>query len=372
MGMKKVLFITAFPPSDKSAAEKNTMRMLEEFDENFIVDLIYFKDAEDEEYTPENKRVSVMRIVPNSMGYRRKNALRRLYYHPLFTVRYEKKLAKWIQTQIDNNGYDVIVFDHSQTFLYARRLNFCGKKILLSHDIEAQRIKRSSNFIQYRLCKATEKYVLSTPNSQLFALCKKDTDLIDSYYGLSAKVVNIYIDKRIETFTPDIYSDDFILFGNWIRRDNYEGALWLLNGLGKYVSSPIRIKIIGKNFPMDRIKNEANIEIENLGFVDNPYPIISQSKAVVCPLFSGAGIKVKVIEALACGTPVLGTEIAFEGFSDKYSQFMIRCDNLKDFADMIESIEFGSQQRQSFKKLFLNDYKSETVPEWIKQLDCND
>lgn len=370
--MKKVLFITAFPPSDKSAAEKNTKRMLEEFDDYCKVDLIYFKDAEDGEYIPDNKSVSVLKIIPNSMGFRRMNALRRLYFHPLFTVRYDNKLAKWIQTQIDKNGYDVIVFDHSQTFLYARNLYFFGKKILLSHDIEAQRVKRSSNNFMYKLCRASERYVLSTPNSQLFALCKKDTDLIESYYGLSAKVVNIYIDKRIESYTPEKYTDDFILFGNWIRRDNYEGALWLLNGIGKYLSTPISIKIIGKNFPVDRIGNDVNLKIKNLGFVDDPYPIIAQSKAVLCPLFSGAGIKVKVIEALASGTPVLGTEIAFEGFSDKFSQFMIRCDNLKDFAEMTGKIEFGTHQRLSFKKLFLDEYKSETIPEWIKSLPNDD
>jgi len=34
------------------------------------------------------------------------------------------------------------------------------------------------------------------------------------------------------------------------------------------------------------------------------------SKALISPLFTGAGIKVKVIEALACGIPVIGTDIA--------------------------------------------------------------
>ena len=344
--------------------------MLEEFRKNFRVDVIYFKDAEDDDYSPTNANVRVIRVVPNSLSYRRKNALRRIYYHPLFTVRFDDNLLKWIQTQINLNNYDIIVFDHSQTFLYARKLLFRGEKILLSHDIEAQRVMRSSNYILYKLCLYTEKYVLNTPKAHLFALCQKDVDLISRLYGLHAEVVNIYIDKRIETITSTKISDVFVLFGNWIRRDNYEGALWLLNGLGHHLSAPIDIYIIGKKFPIEQVIVHNNIKINNLGYVDNPYPIISECKAILCPLFSGAGIKVKVIEALASGTPVLGTEIAFEGFSKKYSKFMIQCNGLKEFANKIETISFSIDERLEFKKMFLEDYTSDSIPEWISRYNA--
>ncbi len=101
------------------------------------------------------------------------------------------------------------------------------------------------------------------------------------------------------------------MFGNWKRADNYEGALWLLNGLSDYINNPITVDIIGKLFPEEKIIRSEKVTINVSGFVDNPYPIIAESKAMLCPLFSGAGIKVKVIESLACGTPVIGTEIAY-------------------------------------------------------------
>jgi len=41
--------------------------------------------------------------------------------------------------------------------------------------------------------------------------------------------------------------------------------------------------------------------------------LYNKSRVVVVPLLSGAGVKGKVIEAMAKGVPVVGTPIAFEG-----------------------------------------------------------
>ena len=142
----RVLFITAFPPSDNSAAEKNTKRMLQEFGDEFYVDLVYFKDKSDVIYEPDNDGVHVVKIIPNSKKYRIKNAIKRLYFHPLFTVRYDKTVLRWVQSQVNSNSYRAIVFDHSQTFMYARKIKYDGIKILLSHDIEAQRVKKKFRF----------------------------------------------------------------------------------------------------------------------------------------------------------------------------------------------------------------------------------
>ena len=362
----RILFITAYTPSEVGAAVKNTKYMLRELSRNFDVDLIYFKDGEDSEYLPTNDNIRVVKVVMNSTLNRVKNALRHFVFYPLFTVRYNNSLKRFIQEQIDNNNYCAIVFDHSQTFMYARNLKFNGIKVMLSHDIEAQRVKRSSNYLMYRMCLLTEKYLLSTPYAQLFALSQKDADLIKNLYGFDAKVSLIYIDDKISSIVPVKSVNEFAMMGTWDRPDNFEGALWLINGLSKFLTKPITINIIGSKFPINKIVDTDMIHLNVLGFVVDPYPLISECKAMLCPLFSGAGIKVKVIDSLACGTPVIGTEIAFEGFSKKYESFLIRCEDLSSFAHEIESINFTLEERVAFKNLFNRDYKSMTIPNWLE------
>lgn len=365
MANKKILFITAYPPSEKGAAVKNTICMLREFSQNFSVDVVYFKNRADDYYIPDVSNVNVLHVVHNTKAYRLKNALLHLPLHPIFTVRYSRKVLKIIQKHIEETDYCAIIFDHSQTFMYAQKLKFDGYKIMLSHDIEAQRIGRSSGALMYKLCLFTEKKLLSTPNAKLFALCQKDVNLIKELYCYDASVSLIYVDKNAAASYPNEIRDEFVMFGGWKRPDNYEGALWLLNGLSDYLRKKITINIIGSYFPIEKVHSTEKIMINDLGFVDNPYPLISECRAMLCPLFSGAGIKVKVIDSLACGTPVIGTDIAFEGFPEKYSSFMYRSQDLKDFAHSIETIDVPMEERNSFKDTFVSDYKSTTIPKWL-------
>ena len=364
--MERVLLITAYPPSEVGAAVKNTKYLIKELSEDFCVDIVYFKDDDDVDYIPDNDNINIIKKVPNSIFFRLKNALGHPIYHPLFSVRYNRKVFRWLQERIEKNNYSALIFDHSQTFIYARKLKYNGVKILLSHDIEAQRVKRSSNKLMYNMCLNSEKLFLSTPGVQRFALCQKDVDLIYSLYGLDAKVSLIYIDERIEGIKPEALNNEFVMIGSWDRADNYEGAIWLLNGLPQYLSKTITVNIIGKRFPIDRIRKTDKIVINNLGFVDDPYPLISESKAMLSPLFSGAGIKVKVIDSLGCGTPVIGTDIAFEGFAPQYETFMMRCHDLQSFAKAIETVDYCLKERISFKQMFISDYKSTTIPKWLK------
>ena len=97
-----------------------------------------------------------------------------------------------------------------------------------------------------------------------------------------------------------------MMFGNWTRKENYEGALWFINNVSPFLDIKTTIKIIGRKFPIEKINNSNPlVTYEVLGFVDDPYDILSKSKCLISPLFNGAGIKVKVIESLACGTPVV-------------------------------------------------------------------
>ena len=365
--MNKILFITAFPPSEIAAAEKNTKLMLRDLGKNFQVDLIYFKDDSVAGYEPEDDSVHVKKVVRNSKRYRLQNVISHPFYHPIFTVRFNGKVLGIIQKLIRENNYSAIIFDHSQTLMYALKIRYDGPKILLSHDVEAQRFQRTSNKLYAVWCKKTEGYVLSSKNSHVFAFCQKDVDIIKEYYGIDAEVCLDYIDERIVQYPVEKQNDRFVLFGNWRRADNYEGALWLLNGLSDFIERPITVDIIGKHFPEEKIKKSEKLNVNNLGFVDNPYPIIAECKAMLCPLLSGAGIKVKVIEALASGTPVLGTEIAFEGFSDKYAKFMIRCNSPKEFAEQLENLEYSLEERLDFKKMFIADYSSDYIPEWLNR-----
>ena len=90
--------------------------------------------------------------------------------------------------------------------------------------------------------------------------------------------------------------------------------------------------------------------------------IYTKTRVAIVPLRSGAGVKGKVIEAMAKGVPVVGTDIAFEGMP-KDEQYLYRgVNDPQSFAEEIirvyndntrwdELAEFGKQYvRVNFNK----------------------
>jgi GT2 family glycosyltransferase/glycosyltransferase involved in cell wall biosynthesis len=55
--------------------------------------------------------------------------------------------------------------------------------------------------------------------------------------------------------------------------------------------------------------------VNMLGFVDDIQPLFKECSVFVCPIRSGSGVRVKLLEAFASGIPVVSTVVGAEGFN---------------------------------------------------------
>ena len=102
--------------------------------------------------------------------------------------------------------------------------------------------------------------------------------------------------------------------------------------------------------------------------MNNPLEIIAQSSAVLVPLFQGAGVKVKVVDSFTVGTPVIGTELAFEGIPD-VSGLSFCATNEIEFVRFIESFKILSyEQKQDYANKFRKLYDNHHLLEQIELL----
>jgi len=367
--MDKILLVTAFTPSENAAAEKNTKLMLRDLCKSFDVDLVYFKYEYNKVYVNEAENIRVKKIIHNSKFFKYKNVAMRPMIHPYFSVRYRRSIQKFLNSLISESQYKAIILDHSQVFLYGKYLKIRVHKILIAHDVMAQRTARSKNSVMAWFCRWSERKVLNQKNAVVSTFNQKDVELIKSYYDKNAILCLNYIDERIIHYKRTSIDDSYVFFGNWKRPDNYEGALWFFKNVAPLIKEKTNIKVIGKGFPIEKMKlTNPLVHVDFLGFVDDPYPIIANCRAELSPLFSGAGIKVKVIESLASGTPVVGTEITFEGFDSKYRDFMFEANTPETFYYGMLQCSKSLNQREDFKQMFIKDYQSLTIPKYIESL----
>jgi hypothetical protein len=363
--MKNILFITAFVPSNISAGENYSRMLINDIARENNVDLVFFKYKNDKDYVIESKNVTVVKEFRNSVLIKFLNCIQFPIIFPLFSVRFNLFRLFIIKKLLKDKPYDKIIFDFSQTFLFAKFL----KKIpviLNSHDVIAQRYSRIYKGFLEPFARISERYVLSIPDAKIFILSSKDRLLFQSLYSIKSEVTNLFIPKEVLVSSPNQLGNYFVFFANWSRPDNSDGLDWFLKRVYPFLENEIKLKIIGDGMPKDlKTRISTTPDIEYLGFLLNPYPIISNSLALISPLFTGAGVKVKVIESLACGTNVIGTFISFEGIFDKYSRYLIKAETAKEFITIINKYKTDLIKKNEIKTFFFNSYSKNIITEFI-------
>lgn len=78
--------------------------------------------------------------------------------------------------------------------------------------------------------------------------------------------------------------------------------------------------------------------IQKLGVVEDLSEYYQKSKITICPMISGTGIKIKVLESLSYGLPVVTSRRGVDGLLNKSKNGCLVADDAVSFADYIERL----------------------------------
>lgn len=353
--LKKMLFISAFPPNHKSGGQTYSYNALNDLKKNYDIDLIYFDFPEHEYENVDGVRV-LGHFRPSKWG-----CLQMPLLYPRFTRRFSYKTLNYIK-KIANN-YDCILFDHSQVATYSLFIKHkC--KIVRCHDILGQKYKREeSKLLPWILF--SERLILNSV-AKIFTPSFKDVQAVKKLYGLSAEYTNEYL-TYFEIPKNVSINETFIFFGLWSRYENINGLMWFVKNVYQPNKKRLNNKIVVMGGGLSQKENEIlkRNGIKYLGYVKNSYAELVHYKAVIVPLFEGAGIKVKVLDAFNTGTPVIGTNIAFEGIKDLKG--LTYCANSpEEFIQAMDSIPMSSGEKKREKqKEFLDYYDKRHLSDFL-------
>jgi glycosyltransferase involved in cell wall biosynthesis len=127
-----------------------------------------------------------------------------------------------------------------------------------------------------------------------------------------------------------------LFVGNYEYAPNVDAALRLATEIFPAVQKRMpqaRLWLVG-NAPPPELTSLVSDSIRVTGRVPDVRPYLARASAFVSPLRLGAGIKNKVLEALAMGCPVVATPISLDGIAVSDGQDAIRTDG----AEMVEAI----------------------------------
>ena len=279
-------------------------------------------------------------------------------------------LGNWIQPQCQKlfdevtqkNDYDVIVlfYTYMATLLKGKELR--AKKIYFMEDsmflqqYSWDKDKNTGVTLGKLMDEELERmkvfddiFCISNDEKIMYGkLLGKDIYFLPHLIEKTSRISQIPLDER----KWDIY---FIGFNNPF---NAEGLEWFLKEVYPLLGKEIKIVLVGSVTKAVEIPNADNIEV--IPFAESLDDIYDNSKICICPMFQGTGMKIKVVEAMAKGIPVVCNERGVDGLPDKSMSGCLVTQEPECFASYIHKLlsdqEYYSavsgQTKEYYSKVF--------------------
>lgn len=129
-----------------------------------------------------------------------------------------------------------------------------------------------------------------------------------------------------------------LFLGSFSHLPNQEALDWFAkNVLPRVVERcpQARLVIIGSNPPPRHSLPVPDANVEMRGFVEDLQEPLRRYAVFVCPILTGSGVRVKLLEAFAAGIPVVSTRIGAEGLTGKDGEICALADDPEAFAGHI-------------------------------------
>ncbi|MEI6173314.1 MAG: glycosyltransferase family 4 protein [Bacteroidota bacterium] len=166
---------------------------------------------------------------------------------------------------------------------------------------------------------------------------KSKIAITDLPYGLEP---DLYRVDDSETEYPSLFSLGSM---NWIP--NQDGIRWFLDQVWPDVHRQfpnLKYYLAGREMPgWMRSLDIPNVVV--LGEVEDAPAFIASKAIMIVPLFSGSGIRVKIIEGMAAGKTIISTSIGAEGISYTNRENILIADAPCEFFEMISLCVMDSE-----------------------------
>ena len=243
--------------------------------------------------------------------------------------------AMWqaIDTQLAQNSYDVIqVFGGVQVYEFAHLLRDYPT-VITPYESYSLYLKRAIeqhgglvNRLNRVMARQFESWMFTTYDATVVLTEQDKAELLSINPKLNVHVIPNGID--LDFFTGEQSKRDaatLLFVGNYDYAPNLDAAMVLVQEIFPQIQEQIpgvKLQIVG-NAPPSELQTFASGAIEITGRVPDVRPYLAQATAFVCPLRVGAGIKNKVLEALAMGIPTVATPLSVDGIDVTHDESVL-------------------------------------------------
>jgi len=274
-----------------------------------------------------------------------------------------KAFAQKLTEVLKSDTYDIIQLEmlYMATYLDVIRKYSKAKVVLRAHNIEHkiwQRVAENcpnpvKRFYLDHLFRALRRFEIGILNKidGIVAITPVDARNFDRL-SHSTNIISIPFGINLDSLpeTP-VQPDEASLFHigamNWFP--NEEGIKWLIEKVWPKVTNrlpELELHLAGRYMPEWLNKLEIpRVTVD--GEVADVWEYMQRFSIMVVPLFSGSGIRIKIVEAMAAGKAIITTAIGAEGINYENGQHLLIAKDPNSFTDAIAKLCSDKQLRDS-------------------------
>lgn len=382
MAKPSILFISTqlpFPP--KSGGTMKSWKYVSDLANRYQLSIACLLKDEDEQYLSEfEQSIEVQKLISEKLQINRSpiNLIKSYWGFPCLNVfrNYAATFEQKIHAVADN--YDAIIVDHYEMFQYVPK-HYKGKVVMHTHNAEFMLWQRMGELSKNPIA----KLLLKIEANRVKSYEKKIFSASDLVYSTPSDI-QLYKSSGFEIVkhkcTYHLGNDELLqlsplsfketegalsFMGTLSWEPNIDGLLWFI----KKVWPKIVAKKPDSRFYIMGSKGDSRIyeaakPYQNIifpGFVKELDNYLKKTTVYIAPLRFGSGMKVKVLEGLYRGVPMVSTSVGAEGLALENEKHILIADEANTFAEaclrLLEKQSLWEKLRDNSRLIAAEKYK---------------
>lgn len=359
--MKKgnLLFVSAHLPSLKvpQAGQKTAYHVLRRYAEQYNVYLVAFVNEVEKPYlnSADLAFCAQHHLFEVCTAGRLFSALTNITLPLRVAARANRAAARLIVELQRSISFEVAHFEFTSAAQYLSGFTQLAHTVIAEHDLTFQALERKrsasrgvSRLLYALECARQKKWELALLDQADEVIVPSEKDrLLLVREGIQNRKIQVQLPpidpKYRQVVRSDLEPNSILFWGALDRAENDDAVRFFLREIFPAIVErhpDATLYVVGAN-PSREVRAQASANVVVTGFVDDPLEYFAKCQVAVAPLRMGAGIKVKVLEYLEAGLPVVATSVGAEGIEH---DALVVADRAADFCRaLLEALQQGEE-----------------------------
>lgn len=291
----------------------------------------------------------------------------------------QKEFAQQLKVLLQNHVFDVVFFESIYTSPYLKTVKEFDSVqcVCRVHNIEHQIWQHLAEH-EKSFLKKKYLHLLTTRLKQY------ELDILQRFDALLPISMNelgfleklnpgkcLYLPFGVEgqLSLPEVHCDKKTCYhiGSMDWAPNVEGIEWFLKEVWQPIKQTlpdVTFYVAGKNMPAN-LMAKKDVQIEVVGEVEDFVHFSLSKNILIVPLRSGAGVRIKILEAMAMGKTIISTSMALEGIDAIHEKHVLIADTPGDFQACINRCfkdeEFATRLGENAREFVLLKFNRQRI-----------